>query len=115
MCTMSLTLGQDIGLVMAKGVLLGVICTVTILPAFIMTFRGIIEKYSHRTFIPKLSRTSRFVVKHYIPILAVFFALFIPFSIAQSKTEVYYTLFDSLPQDMESIVGIQSTKKKILI
>lgn len=111
MCTMSLTLGQDIGLVMAKGVLLGVICTVTILPAFIMTFRGIIEKYSHRTFIPKLSRTSRFVVKHYIPILAVFFALFIPFSIAQSKTEVYYTLFDSLPQDMESIVGTNRLKE----
>lgn len=84
MCTMSLTLGQDIGLVMAKGVLLGVICTVTILPAFIMTFRGIIEKYSHRTH-SEISQTSRFVVKHYIPILAVFFALFIPFSIAQPR------------------------------
>ena len=50
-------------------------------------------------------------MKHYIPILAVFFALFIPFSIAQSKTEVYYTLFDSLPQDMESIVGTNRLKE----
>ena len=99
MCTMQLTLGEDIGVVMAKGVLLGVICTITVLPSLIMTFRRAIEKHTHRTFIPKLKRTSNFVVKHRVPILIAFIIIFIPFFIAQSKTFVYYTIFDALPQD----------------
>lgn len=111
MCTMSLKLGTDIGLVMAKGVALGVVCTVTILPAMLMIFRRAVAKHRHRTFIPKLTRTSRFVVKHYIPILAVFVVLFVPFAAAQSKTSVYYTLFDSLPQDMAGIVGTNRLKE----
>ncbi len=111
MCTMSLALGKDIGIVMAKGVALGVICTVTILPALIMTFRKTIERHTHRTFIPKLSRTARFVTRHNIAVLLVFVVLFIPFSVAQSKTSVYYTLFDSLPQDMDGIVGTNRLKE----
>lgn len=110
MCTMSLTLGRDIGIVMAKGVLLGVLCTITVLPALIMTFQGVIERHTHRTLIPKLTRLSRFVARHNVSILAVFLVLFIPFAAAQSKTEVYYTLFDSLPQDMTSIVGTDRLK-----
>ncbi len=110
MCTMSLTLGRDIGIVMAKGVLLGVLCTITVLPALIMTFQGAIERHTHRTLIPKLTRLSRFVSRHNVSILAVFLVLFIPFAAAQSKTEVYYTLFDSLPQDMTSIVGTDRLK-----
>ena len=110
MCTMSLKLGTDIGLVMAKGVALGVVCTVTILPAMILTFRKAVASRRHRTFIPKLTRTSHFVVKHYIPILAVFAVIFVPFAIAQSRVEVYYTLFDSLPQDMAGIVGTNRLK-----
>ena len=110
MCTMSLTLGRDIGIVMAKGVLLGVLCTITVLPALIMTFQGAIERHTHRTLIPKLTRLSRFVARHNVSILAVFLVLFIPFAAAQSKTEVYYTLFDSLPQDMTSIVGTDRLK-----
>ena len=81
MCTMQLTLGEDIGIVMAKGVLLGVICTITVLPSLIMTFRRAIEKHTHRTFIPKLKRTSNFVVKHRVPILIAFIMIFIPFFI----------------------------------
>ncbi|WP_367924690.1 RND family transporter [uncultured Ruthenibacterium sp.] len=111
MCTMSLALGKDIGIVMAKGVALGVICTVTILPALILTFRKAISKYTHRTFIPKLSKTASFVTKHYLPILLVFVLIFIPFAIGQSKTSVYYTLFDSLPQDMDGIVGTNRLKE----
>ncbi len=111
MCTMSLTLGRDIGIVMAKGVLLGVICTITVLPALIMTFQGAIERHTHRTLIPRLSRLSRFVARHNVPILAAFLVLFIPFAVAQSKTDVYYTLFDSLPQDMTSIVGTNRLKE----
>ena len=111
MCTMRLTLGRDIGIVMAKGVLLGVVSTVTILPALILTFRRSIARHTHRTFIPKLRRTSRFVVRRYIPILAVFVLCFIPFSVAQAKTPVYYTLFDSLPQDLAGIQGTSRLKE----
>lgn len=111
MCTMSLALGKDIGIVMAKGVALGVICTVTVLPALIMTFRKTIERHTHRTFIPKLSRTARVVTRHNVAVLLVFVVLFIPFSVAQSKTSVYYTLFDSLPQDMDGIVGTNRLKE----
>ncbi len=110
LCTMSLTLGRDIGLVMAKGVLLGVLSTVTILPALIMTFQKAIGRHTHRTLIPKLTRVSHFVVRRYLPILAVFTLVFIPFAVAQAKTPVYYTLFDSLPQDMGSIVGTERLK-----
>ena len=110
MCTMSLTLGRDIGIVMAKGVFLGVVCTITILPALLMTFDKAL-RFTHRTFIPRLSRVSHFVVKHPIPILAVFLIIFIPFAAAQAKTPVYYTLFDSLPQDMDSIVGTNRLKE----
>lgn len=111
MCTMRLTLGRDIGIVMAKGVLLGVVSTVTILPALILTFRRSIARHTHRTFIPKLRRTSRFVVRRYIPILTVFVFCFIPFSVAQAKTPVYYTLFDSLPQDLAGIQGTSRLKE----
>ena len=105
LCTMRLTLGRDIGIVMAKGVLLGVICTVTVLPSLILTFDRAVEKHRHRVLIPQLAKTSRFVSRHPGPILAVFLVLMVPFTLAQSKTQVYYTLFDSLPQDLTGIVG----------
>ena len=105
LCAMRLTLGRDIGLVMAKGVALGVICTVVILPSLILTFDKWVEKYKHRTVIPKLKKLSYFVSNHSVPIVVVFILFLIPFAIAQNKTEVYYTLFDSLPQDLTGIVG----------
>lgn len=110
MCTMSLTLGKDIGIVMAKGVLLGVLETVTVLPSLIMVFDKQIEKYRHRTFIPKLKRASKFVVKHYVSILVVFLVLVIPFIYGQTKTNVYYNLLDSLPSDLVSSQGNQKLK-----
>ena len=105
LCAMRLTLGRDIGLVMAKGVALGVICTVVILPSLILTFDKWVEKYKHRTVIPQLKKLSYFVSNHSVPIVVVFILILIPFAIAQNKTEVYYTLFDSLPQDLTGIVG----------
>lgn len=105
LCAMRLTLGRDIGIVMAKGVALGVICTIVILPALILTCDKWVEKYHHRTVVPKLTKLSYFVSKHPVPIVVCFLILVIPFAIAQNKTEVYYTLFDSLPQDLTGIVG----------
>ena len=105
LCAMRLTLGRDIGIVMAKGVALGVICTVVVLPALILSFDRLVEKYKHRTIIPKLTKLSYFVSSHSAPIVAIFILVLVPFIVAQSKTEVYYTLFDSLPQDLTGIVG----------
>ena len=105
LCAMRLTLGRDIGVVMAKGVALGVICTIVVLPALILTFDKQVEKYKHRTIVPKLTKLSYFVSKHAMPIVVVFLVLLVPFVVAQQKTEVYYTLFDSLPQDLTGIVG----------
>ncbi len=110
LCTMRLTLGRDIGIVMAKGVFLGVACTLTILPALIMTFRRSIQRHTHPTFIPKLTRTAGFVVKRRVPILLIFIFLFFPFAIAQAKTPVYYTITDSLPQDLPGIAGTNRLK-----
>ncbi|NBJ88491.1 efflux RND transporter permease subunit [Acutalibacter sp. 1XD8-36] len=111
LCTMRLTLGRDIGIVMAKGVALGVICTITVLPSLILTFDRAVEKHRHRAVIPQLKRTSQFVPRHPGPILAVFLAVMVPFTLAQSKTGVYYTLFDSLPQDLTGIVGTNKLKE----
>nr|WP_304583635.1 MMPL family transporter [Acutalibacter muris] len=111
LCTMRLTLGRDIGIVMAKGVALGVVCTVTILPSLILTFDRAVEKHRHRAVIPQLKSVSQFVTRHPGPILAVFLVITIPFTLAQSKTDVYYTLFDSLPQDLTGIVGTNKLKE----
>lgn len=110
MCTMSLTLGADIGIVMAKGVALGVICTVTILPALILTFQKSISKHTHRTFIPRLRKAPAFVTAHPAAVALVFVVLFIPFALAQNKVPVYYTLSDSLPKSMPAIAGTDRLK-----
>lgn len=108
LCTMSLTLGADIGIVMAKGVLLGVISTFTILPALILVFNRQVEKYKHRTFIPKLKKTSHFIVNHHVPILIVFVILLIPFVYGSFHTQQYYNLIKSLP---DSLVSVQGTNR----
>ena len=105
LCAMQLTLGADLGIVMAKGVALGVICTIVILPSLILFFDKWVEKYRHRTFLPKLTRLSHFVSKHPMPVVVVFVLLMIPFGLAQSKTDIYYNIFAALPQDMPGIVG----------
>ena len=106
LCAMQLTLGRDIGVVMAKGVALGVVCTIVILPALILFFDKGVEKYRHRTFIPKLTHLSYFVSGHPVGVLIASIAIIIPFALAQGRTSVYYALFDALPQDMPGIVGV---------
>ncbi len=110
LCTMSLTLGSDIGIVMAKGVFLGVISTFTILPAFIMIFNKPVEKYKHRTFIPRLKKTARFIVRHHIPILIIFLVLLIPFIYGSTHAEKYYNLIQSLPDNLTSVQGTNRLK-----
>ncbi len=105
MCAMSLKLGSDIGIVMAKGVALGVISTLTILPALIIYFDKIIEKSVHPVITPKMHKVAGVVTKHPKRILLIFVVVALVFFRAQGLTSVYYTLTDSLPQNLTGIAG----------
>lgn len=111
LCTMQLGLGKDIGLVMAKGVVLGVLSTVTTLPALLMFFDKPIHKFTHRTMLPEFNKVSNFVVKHHNILAIVFALLFVPFIYAQSNTDVYYNLDETLPKDLDSIVATNKLKE----
>ena len=97
LCTMSLTLGTDIGLVMAKGVVLGVICALTTFPALLLVCDKWVEKTKHRELLPKFKHVSEFIVKYQIPILVIFAVALVPTYILQTKTDVYYKLDSSIP------------------
>lgn len=102
LCFMSFTLGLDLGVVMTKGVIFGVIGCVTILPAMIMIFDKALEKTKHRQFIPDFPKVTEFVTKHHVVLAILFVALFIPFAYFQGHTKVYYNLDQTLPEELES-------------
>ena len=103
LCTMQLTLGKDIGLVMAKGVLFGVICTVTILPALILVFDKLIEKTAHKEILPKFEKLKNFIIKNY-KILAIIFVIILPIALyGYNHTESYYNLTSGLPKSLPSV------------
>lgn len=110
LCTMDLSLGMDMGIVMAKGVIIGVLCTVTILPSLILIFDKPIHKYKHKTILPSFEKTSKFVVKHYKKLAVLFVIIFIPAFIGNNNAKVYYNLDESLPDDFPSIVATNKMK-----
>ncbi len=103
MCFMTFTLGMDLGIVMAKGVVLGVIGCVTILPSMILVFDRAIEKTKHRAIIPDLGRIGNFVTKKYPLFLVLFFIILVPALYGYTHTDVYYDLAGTLPKDLESV------------
>ncbi|NBI09714.1 antibiotic ABC transporter permease [Colidextribacter sp. OB.20] len=110
LCFMRLTLGRDIGIVMAKGVVLGVATVILVLPALLLLFDKQIEKHRHRSLLPDFSRVNSWVVRHRKGFAIVFLVLFAPALYAQSHTAVYYKLDEALPQDMASIVANSKLK-----
>ena len=110
LAVMKLGLGKDIGFVMAKGVFIGVICTITILPALILTFNKVIHRFNHGTVLPSFNGTANFVTKHYKKFVVLFVLLFIPFIYGKANTEVYYNLDESLPRNLDSIVALDKLK-----
>ncbi len=108
---MQLTLGKDIGFVMAKGIIFGVLCTVTVLPSLILIMDKPIHRFKHRTLLPSFKGTAAFVSKHYKILTIVFILLFIPAVYGHQKTDVYYTLDESLPKDLASIVSTNKLKE----
>lgn len=112
LCFMQLKLGADIGLVMAKGVVLGVICTIFVLPSLLMIFDKQIEKYTHKTLINELHKVPAFVIKHAKVLVIIAICVFIPMSYAQSNVNQYYDLMSTLPSDLNSMVGTNQLKEK---
>lgn len=104
LCFMSFTLGLDLGIVMAKGVLFGVIGCVTILPSMILIFDKAIEKTKHKPLIPQF-RISKVITKCYIPVAILFVLLWIPAIIGYKNTDVYYNLDSTLPKELSSIIA----------
>lgn len=100
LCFMSFTLGLDLGIVMAKGVVFGVIGCVTILPSLILTFDRALEKTMHREVMPGFDKLAAFIVNHSWIFIIIFLALLGPAIYGQSHTSVYYDLSDTLPEEL---------------
>lgn len=100
LCFMSFTLGLDLGIVMAKGVVFGVIGCVTILPSLILTFDRALEKTMHREIMPNFDKLATFIVNHSWIFVIVFVVLLGPAIYGQNNTSVYYDLSDTLPDDL---------------
>lgn len=112
LCSMNLTLGKDIGLVMAKGVLIGVITAVTTLPAMLLVFDKWVEKTKHKEILPKFEKVKNFNLKHYKAILVAFIVI-LPFAVyGYTHTENYYNLSKSLPDTLNSIQANNELKDK---
>jgi hypothetical protein len=103
LCFMSFTLGKDLGIVMAKGVVLGVIACVTVLPSMILVFDKAIEKTKHKVLLPEFKGIGNFVAKHYIVFVVLFVIILIPAIYGYTHTKVYYKLDSSLPDELESV------------
>lgn len=105
MCFMTFTLGLDLGIVMAKGVVLGVTGCVTILPALILTFDRAIEKTRHRAILPDTGRIGEFVTKKYVVFLVLFLVILGPALYGYTHNRVYYDLVGTLPDHLESVMA----------
>ena len=107
---MRLSLGKDIGLVMSKGVLLGLISTVVVLPPLILIAEKLVARFNHKVLLPKFEKTSNFVLGHKKSLFVVFLLLFIPAIYGARSTDLYYNLDRSLPEDLDSIVALNKMK-----
>lgn len=107
LCFMSFTMGVDLGLAMAKGVILGVIGSVTVLPALVLTFDKLLLKLDHKTILPKFEKTAGFIVKYFMAFLIVFVAIIPPalYGYNQTNSHVSYELSNGLPADTPSAVA----------
>lgn len=105
LCFMSFTLGRDLGFVMAKGVILGVIGCVTTLPAMILVFDKAIEKTKHKPLLPKLGGLAGVITRYYPVFVVLFVIVLIPAFYGYQNTRVYYDLGEALPKDMEYAIA----------
>ena len=111
LCFMSFTLGLDIGIVMVKGVIFGVIACVTILPSMILCCDKIIERTKHKPFLPDIGRISDKVTKRYLVYVVLFLLFLFPAIYGNNHTAVYYNLDETLPKDLPSIIANEKLKE----
>ena len=111
LCFMSFTLGLDIGIVMVKGVIFGVIACVTILPSMILCCDKIIEKTQHKPVLPDIGRISDKVTKRYLVYVVLFLLFLFPAIYGNNHTAVYYNLDETLPKDLPSIIANEKLKE----
>ena len=105
LCFMSYELGMDMGIVMAKGVVIGVICCITVLPSMILVFDKALEKTIHKDLVPSLEKPAKFIIKHHAAFIVLFIVVLIPAVYGQINTNVYYNLTDTLPKDLNSVIA----------
>lgn len=105
LCFMSYELGMDMGIIMAKGVVIGVICCITVLPSMILVFDKALEKTMHKDLVPSLEKPSKFIIKHHAAFIVLFIVVLIPAIYGQINTNVYYNLTDTLPKDLNSVIA----------
>ena len=105
LCFMSFTLGKDLGIVMAKGVVFGVIGCVTTLPAMLLIFDKAIEKTRHKVLLPKMEKLAHWITSHAWVSIVAFFILLVPAFIGYRNTDVYYDLGSTLPETMDYVVA----------
>ncbi len=112
LCFMTFALGRDLGIVMAKGVVIGVITCITLLPAMVLIFDKAIEKTTHRRIFPEFEKTSRFITKHHIVALVIFAIAFFPALYGNKHYSIYYNIDRSLPQTLPSAVANQKLEEE---
>ncbi len=111
LCFMNFSIGMDLGIVMMKGVALGVLTCVTVLPALILVFDDAIHKYTHRAIIPTFDKLTDIILKHKKTAVAIFLLLFLPALYWQSNTAIYYNINQSLPSTIQANIGLEKLKK----
>ena len=104
-CIMSYDHGKDKGIVMAKCVVIVVICCITVLPSMILVFDKALEKTMHKDLVPSLEKPSKFIIKHHAAFIVLFIVVLIPAVYGQINTNVYYNLTDTLPKDLNSVIA----------
>ena len=110
LCFMTFTLGLDIGLVMAKGVLLGIVSVITVLPSMLLLFQKPIYRFGHRSFVPQFGALNRFSVRARHVLAIAIAVLIVPMGIFSVMPEKYYNVVDSLPQDLSSVSALKKLK-----
>ena len=115
LCMMKLTLGKDIGLVMAKGVVCGLICVLTLFPALLLVCDKLIEKTQHKSLLPEFKKLQNFSIKHHNLIIIAFIILLIPAIYGNNNVKVYYNLDKSLPSTLASSIANSNLKEEFNI
>lgn len=110
LCFMSFTLGLDIGLVMAKGVVFGILTVVLVLPALLLVFENAINKTRHRSFIPPFGGLNKLTIKLRHVMAIIFALLIVPAWFAQDNVKMYYNMMKAMPAEMESVVAMEKLR-----